>query len=377
MIRFTDKPPSRMMALMLAAGLTRVIQNHYYKEALMNIMHFIGLDTHKKIIAFCVKTKEGMIHSKGVIPATRPALIEWMKTLPQSWTVAMEATLFTGWIYDFLKPHAFEVKVAHPEMLKAITAAKKKNDQSDAQKICDLLRVDLLPECYMAPSDLRELRRILRYRTYLVRTAVQIKNKISGLLMEVGADYNKKKLHTKKYFFEMLENIEDVPPSVIDMLKLSRSNLEIFNGIQKKLVLVLKNNQLIRDRVKRLQTIEGIGEITALTWVLEIGEPERFSSIAKAVSYCGLCAAQKQSAGKEFRGPISKKRNKHIQTVLIEAAKLAPHWNPQLAEVHNKELTKGNRNRATLAVARKLVAYMLSVEKNKKDFQQIESDQAA
>ncbi|WP_413863144.1 IS110 family transposase, partial [Desulfobacula sp.] len=115
----------------------------------MNIMHFIGLDIHKKIIAFCVKTKEGIIHSKGVIPATRPALIEWMKTLPQSWTVAMEATLFTGWIYDFLKPHAFEVKVAHPEMLKAITAAKKKNDQSDAQKICDLLRVDLLPECYM------------------------------------------------------------------------------------------------------------------------------------------------------------------------------------------------------------------------------------
>ncbi|WP_413863354.1 hypothetical protein [Desulfobacula sp.] len=62
---------------------------------------------------------------------------------------------------------------------------------------------------------------------------------------------------------------------------------------------------------------------------------------------------------------------------MIEAAKLAPHWNPQLAEVHNKELTKGNRNRATLAVARKLVAYMLSVEKNKKDFHHIESDQSA
>jgi transposase len=376
-IRFTGRPPSSMMALMIAAGLTQVIQNQYYEEALMNIMYYIGLDIHKKIIAFCVKTKDGIIHSKGVIPATRPALIEWMKTLPQSWTVAMEATLFTGWIYDFLKPHAFEVKVAHPEMLKAITAAKKKNDQSDAQTICDLLRVDLLPECYMAPSELRELRRILRYRTYIVRTAVQIKNKMSGLLMEVGADYNKKKLHTKKYFFELLENIEDVPPSVIDMLKLSRSNLEIFNSIQKKLVLVLKENQLIRDRVKRLQTIEGIGEITALTWVLEIGEPERFSSIRKAVSYCGLCAAQKQSAGKEFRGPISKKRNKHIQTVLIEAAKLAPHWNPQLAEIHNKELAKGNRNRATLAVARKLVAYMLAVEKNKKDFQPIESNQAA
>jgi transposase len=57
---------------------------------------------------------------------------------------AMEATLFTGWIYDYLKPYAFELKVAHPEMLKAITAAKKKNDRADAEKLTDLLRVDLL-----------------------------------------------------------------------------------------------------------------------------------------------------------------------------------------------------------------------------------------
>ena len=91
--------------------------------------------------------------------------------------------MFTGWIYDFIKPYAAKVKVVHPEMLKTITAAKKKNDQSDAQKICDLVRVDLLPEYYMAPSELRELRRVLRYRTHIVRTAVKIKNKISGLLM--------------------------------------------------------------------------------------------------------------------------------------------------------------------------------------------------
>jgi transposase len=102
--------------------------------------------------------------------------------------------------------------------------------------------------------------------------------------------------------------------------------------------------------------------------VLEICEPERFGSIKKAVSYCGLCTAQKESAGKQYRGPISKKRNKHLQTILIEAAKLAPHWNPQLAEVRQKEVKKGDKNQATIAVARKLVAYMLAVDKNKKDF---------
>jgi len=343
----------------------------------MESMHYIGLDIHKKIIAYCIKTWSGSIIGQGTIPATRAALSTWMGKLPQPWTAAMEATLFTGWIYDYLKPHGFKIKVAHPEMLKAITAAKKKNDKADAEKITDLLRVDMLPECYMAPQELRELRRVLRYRNHIVRTAVKEKNKISGLLMEVGATYAKKRLHSKKYFDELVGSIEDVPESVINMVKLSRSNLEIFSGIQKTLIKTLKENALIRDRVKRLMTIQGVGEITALTWVLETGEPERFSSIKQAVSYCGLCSAQHESAGKEHRGPISKKRNKHIQTILIEAAKLAPIWNSQLADVHQKELVKGNRNKATLAVARKLVAFMLSVEKSGKDYCDMKAKKAA
>nr|WP_245532089.1 IS110 family transposase [Desulfobacter postgatei] len=91
----------------------------------------------------------------------------------------------------------------------------------------------MLPECYMAPSELRELRRILRYRNHIVRTATQTKNKFSGLLMEVCAEYNKKKLHGKRYFWELMDTIEHVSSSVSEMLKLSRSNLEIFTNIQK------------------------------------------------------------------------------------------------------------------------------------------------
>jgi transposase len=82
------------------------------------------------------------------------------------------------------------------------------------------------------------------------------------------------------------------------------------------------------------------------------------------VSYCGLTSPQKESAGKNQRGPISKKRNKHLQTMLVEASKLAPRWNPQLAIIHERELKRGSRNRATLAVARKMAAYLLAVDKS-------------
>ena len=335
----------------------------------MERVYYIGLDIHKKTISYCIKLQNGEIVKRGEIASERKALRQWLTDIPGPWKGAMEATMFTGWIYDFLKPYPLELKVAHPEMLKAITAAKKKNDRADSEKIADLLRVNLLPECYMAPEELRELRRILRYRNMIVRTAVKMKNKISGLLMEVGATYNKKKLHGKKYFNCLLETIEDVPTSVHELLKLSRAGLEMFQGVQERLLSALHGNDLLRERVERLITIPGIGEVTALTWVLEIGEADRFSSARQAISYCGLCSAQKESAGKEQRGPISKKRNKHLQTVLIEAAKLAPRWNQQLAEIHTRELERGNRNRATLAVARKLVAYMLAVEKRKAGFE--------
>jgi transposase len=151
----------------------------------------------------------------------------------------------------------------------------------------------------------------------------------------------------------------------------------MFQAVQKRLVETLRDNELIRERVRRLMTIPGVGEVTALTWALEIGDPDRFRSVRQAVSYCGLCSAQRESAGKEQRGPLSKKRNKQLQTVLIEAAKLAPRWNPQLASVHAKELEKGNRNRATLAVARKLVAYLLAVDKRQADFVPKVTSQAA
>jgi transposase len=95
----------------------------------MENMCYIGLDVHKKTISYCVKDGSGRIHAEGTVPATRLDLDMWMKTLPQPWTAAMEATIFTSWIYDHLLPHAAAVKVAHPLMLRAIAAAKKKNDR--------------------------------------------------------------------------------------------------------------------------------------------------------------------------------------------------------------------------------------------------------
>jgi len=336
----------------------------------MKRYHYVGLDVHKKIIAFCVKKVDGTVVGEGTVKAPRGALREWAEDLPRPWIGGMEATLFTGWIYDFLKPYAHELKVGHSFMLKAICASKKKNDRLDARKLTDALRCDWFPTCHMAPPEIRDLRRVLRYRNFLVREAIRMKNKTAGLLMEAGVEYDKRRLHGTRYFNALLDGLEEVPESVVDLVGLTHSSLKLFDSNQRKLLSALSNHPALKKRVGLLMTIPGVGEVTALTWILEIDDPHRFPSIKQAVSYCGLCSAQRESAGRSHRSPISKQRNKHLQTILIEAAKLAPRWNPALAKLHEKEIRRGkNKNQATLEVARKLVAYLLCVDKAGEPFE--------
>lgn len=79
-------------------------------------------------------------------------------------------------------------------------------------------------------------------------------------------------------------------------------------------------------------------------------------------------SAEKRSVDKVMHMPISKQRNKQLRHVLVEAAKMAPRYSHELALDRDKEMQRGNRNRATRVVARKLVAYMLAVDRRKQDF---------
>jgi transposase len=157
------------------------------------------------------------------------------------------------------------------------------------------------------------------------------------------------------------------------LLRLCRETVVRLGKTESALVRSLERDSLLVERVERLMTIPAVGPITALTWALEVGDVKRFSSIKKAISYCGLCGAERSSANITKRTPLSKQRNKHLQTVLIEAAKMAPRNSPELAMLYDQAKQKGNANRATLAVARKMVAYLVAVDRRQKDFLVVEN----
>ena len=83
-------------------------------EAPHGHMYYIGLDVHKKTPQLLRQGCECRVHQEGKLAAKRCELDIWMRPLPRPWTIAMEATIFTGWIYEHLLPHATQVKVAHP-----------------------------------------------------------------------------------------------------------------------------------------------------------------------------------------------------------------------------------------------------------------------
>lgn len=326
--------------------------------------HFVGLDVHKQLIAYCVKSADGSVVREGKIAATRAALDQWAATLPQPWCGAMEATLFSHWIYHHLKPHALRLEMGHPARIKAITAAKKKSDKIDARTLADLLRANLFPACFVISPELGALRRQLRFRRKVVEQMVCWKNHTATLLMESGIEYQRRRLHGKRYFAELLEHSPQIPPSLRPLLAFEREQIETLERMDRRMVQMLERHPRLESRVKALMEIDGVGPITALTWALEIAAPERFMSIKNALSYCGLVSALRESAGRVQRGPLSKQRNRHLQSVLIEAAKMAPLHNQTLREVQARAIQKGaHPNRATVTVARKLTAYLLAADR--------------
>src|SRR3984957_6489396 len=196
--------------------------------------HFVGLDVHKQVIAYCVKNVTGEILAEGTIGANRRALDEWVKTLPQPWYGGMEATMFSHWIYQHLKPHAGCLEMGHPARMKAISEGKKKSDKMDARTIADLLRCNLFPACFVISPELGALRQQMRFRRLVVQETVMFKNKTAGLLMGAGVEYERCCLHGKRYFEILMKDNEWIGQELRPLLEFNRAQMTTLQAMDRR-----------------------------------------------------------------------------------------------------------------------------------------------
>jgi transposase len=140
----------------------------------------------------------------------------------------------------------------------------------------------------MTSTEIRDRRRTLRYRNLVLKQMVQMKNRISGLLMETGVSYNKQRLHKLGYFTELMSGNEEVDESIRPLLKLCRETIVRSQRLDYALVSSLERDPLLGERLERLRTIPGVGPITALTglWRSAMSHASSRSSRPSAIADC-------------------------------------------------------------------------------------------
>src|SRR3954465_13980168 len=148
-------------------------------------MHSVGIDLHRKRSHVAAIDEEGeQLLSRRIVndPQTFLALLEGVGAC----RVALEATYGWEWLADVLQGAGYELHLSHPLRTKAIASARVKNDAVDARTLAHLLRTGLLPEAYIAPRELRELRDLLRHRVALTRMRSALKNCAGAILAKQG-----------------------------------------------------------------------------------------------------------------------------------------------------------------------------------------------
>jgi transposase len=316
-------------------------------------MVYVGLDVHRKRTQVAIMQEDGTEILNRNVPNDPAELSPLLGRLERGTPVVFEAAFGWGWLAELLDDWGLEAHLAHAKGCKAIASARLKNDKVDARTLAHLLRADLLPEAWIAPREVRDLRALLRHRASLVRLSTTLKNRIHSVLADGGIRRGVDDLWTKPSR-QWLATRELAPLQhaiVNDCLALIDTLAEPLARIDKEIRVLAKPDA----RVEALQQLPGIGRLTAMTLVAEIGDISRFPTARKLCAWAGLTPSVHNSDRTVRHGHITKQGSKWVRFVLGEAAQVAKR-RPPFAHTYARMAQRRGKHIATVAVSRKLLA---------------------
>jgi transposase len=312
---------------------------------------YVGIDVHRKRSQVAVVAEDGKVQlNKNTVNGTEP-LLRLIGDLPAGTPVAFEAAFGWGWLLRLLEDYGFDPHLVHPLQCKAIASARLKNDKVDAATLAQLLRADLLPEAWIAPAEVRQLRALLRHRASLVRLGTQQRNRIHAVVADFG--YDRSGSYLSGPGMGWLAGL-DLPATsrevVADCLAVIDGLAPVIDRIDGE----LRAHAKADPRVKTLTTLPGVGQFTALVMVAEIGDISRFPSARKLASWAGLTPTVRGSDRTVRHGHISKQGSAWLRWVLNQAAQTAKR-SPEFAATYAAIAKRRGKKIATIAIARKLL----------------------
>jgi transposase len=312
---------------------------------------YVGIDVHRKRSQVAVVTEEGRVRlNRNVVNGSEP-MLRLIGGLPAGTPVAFEAAYGWGWLVELLQDYGFEPHLVHPLRCKAIASARLKNDKVDAAILAQLLRADLLPEAWIAPQPVRQLRALLRHRVSLVRLGTQLRNRIHAVVADFGYD------RTGSYWTGpgrgWLAEL-GLPAVSREIITDCLAFLDALAPQIERLDAEVRRHARTDPRVKVLTTLPGVGQFTALVMVAEIGDITRFGSARKLASWAGLTPTVRGSDLSVRHGHISKQGSAWLRWVLNQAAQTAKR-SPEFRATYTAIAKRRGKKIATIAISRKLL----------------------
>jgi transposase len=266
--------------------------------------------------------------------------------------IVVESTYNWYWLVDGLMEQGYKMHLANTAAIQQYEGLKYTDDNSDARWLAHLLRLGVLPEGYIYPKADRPVRDLLRKRSQLVRQRTTNLLSIQNLLTRnTGSSLSANRVKGLD-----VQQVDELLPNG-DLALAVKANLSVMGSADEQVELL---EQIITQRVKLrpqfsfLKTVPGIGQILALTIMLETGDIGRFCSVGNFASYCRCVGSQKISNGKKKGQGNTKNGNKYLAWAFVEAAHFAIRFNSKIKSFDQRKKAKTKGVVAIKAVAHKL-----------------------
>jgi transposase len=338
---------------------------------------YMALDIHREylLVGAWNGEKDWVLTPRRVSTEKFP---EWAKKNIRAGDIVVLETTTNVWTtYDIVAPLASRVLVANAAEVGEIANARVKTDKEDIKRLLKLLVGGIVPEVWVPPMYVRELRAFTSYRGRLVKTGVMIRNRLQSLLHKHNLQLSEAGLLDQTWW-EAQKNV-----STLEKMQI-RQELTLLQEVEKLKVAV--DEELQRQSTSstwgkqalQIMQLPGVGFIVAMTVLAAIGDISRFENARQLVGYAGLGAGVHDSGKTHKEKKITKKGRRELRWAMVEAAwravRMSPFWKEEF-EKHLKRMRKPNQ--AIVVIARKLlIAIWHVLSKEETDIHATEEDLA-
>jgi len=331
-----------------------------FEKDTSGIKRYIGFDIHKEyaLVGGQNARQEWVMQPRRV---GLEKFREWAQANLRPGDAAIIETTTNVWdIYDIVAPLVSYAVVAHAGGVRQIAEARVKTDKKDIECLLKLLIADIVPEVWVPPTHVRELRGMISYRNRLVKMATMIRNRLQSLIHRHNLILPKGALTDKAWWeaqtLSALEKIQ-IRQELSMLEELSKHKAEVDAELGRQCLGETWGRQAVR-----LLQLSGFGVIISMVVLSAIGDVTRFESANKLVGYSGLGAGVHDSGKEHIEKRITKSGRKELRWALVEAAwraiRISPFWKEQY-EKYLKRMRKPNQ--AIVVIARKLLVAVWQV----------------